>query len=219
MNKALIPALLLTLGTAMAGQPVITCTAPAPQPKRECPLTMELAAVYAFANNDILSHGSGAEKAIDIYGGDLTVVKKMDENSSVNLRFGYGFGDEVNRYYGTKYEIDVHNFYLMPGYRYTHALDEETSLYFGVNLGVANLSLKGHERGEWGSRSDHDSAYGLAYSAEVGLRYRICEDCEVFAAYEFCGSTASPDLSTRGYNQSANKQSYNAVRAGMNFRF
>ncbi len=219
MNKALIATLLLSTSPAMAGQPLTCSTPPPAPPAKDCPLTLELAAVYAFANSDILSHGSGAEKDIDLYGGDITAVYALNERHSANLRFGYAFGDEVNRFYGTRYETDVHNFYLMPGYRYTHAINDRTDAYFGVNVGIANLSIKTQERDAFGTSSDHNSAYGFAYSAEVGLRYKINENCTVFAAYEFCGSTATPDIRFRDSIRSGNNQSYNAVRAGASFRF
>ncbi len=217
MNKAIIPALLLTLGTAMAGEPTVTYVAPAPQPQKECPLTFELAGVYAFANRSIFNYGPGKE--IDVYGGDITAVHKMDKNNSLNLRLGYSFGDKAAYAYGYKYETDVHSFYLMPGYRYTHALTDKTSLYLGANIGVTNLSVKDHVRGPLGTASSHNSEYGFGYSGEIGLRYAISENCELFAAYEFVGSTASPRIQYNGASFGTRDQTYHAIRAGASFRF
>ncbi len=218
MNKALIATLMLTLGTAMAGEPtVITCTAPAPAPQMQCPLTFELAGVYAFANNELLKGGSGQD--VDVYGGDITAVYNIDPFQSLNLRFGYTYGDDSSNTFITKHDTDVHNFYLMPGYRVSWGAGEKLGFYAGVNAGVANLSIKEHTRSPWGSNSAHDSAFGFAYSAEIGVRYRLSDCCDLFAAYQFVGSTASPDLQYGNFSRSARNQTYNAVRAGVSFAF
>ncbi len=214
MKKALIAGLALASLTsvAVAGQPTVY-TAPAPAPcKAPCPYTIELGAKYGFASADIFR---GFSDNINTYGGDITLVYHMNPCHSVNLRGGYTFGDTTVWENGARHETDLHTFYLMPGYRYTHAINEKWAAYIGANAGAANLSVKDNLRGNDFHRKDHNSEYGFAYSGEVGLRYRLCEARELFLAYEFFGSTARPGVRD-GHTK---RQTYNVVRTGMSFKF
>ena len=114
----------------------------------------------------------------------------------------------------------VHTFNFMPGYRYTHALTPRLSVYGGVNLGIANAGNKlsmyyEHER----LFSAHDSAWGFAYSAELGLSYAVTPMVDVFAAYQFSGNTAKCKLRSEYGDITANRLHYHGVRAGVGFRF
>ena len=176
MKKVVFAAMALGL-PVMAGEPAPIVT-PAPAPS--CPLTLEVAGVYKSAAKEMLNVGPAKE--IDVMGADLTLVKPICEKSAVTLRFGYNFGDEAQRgvYYGTE-EVDVHSFYLMPGYRYTHALTEKTSLYGAVNAGIANTSVKYKYDDAAGIVKDHDSDWGFISTVELGVRYQLCEKTELFA--------------------------------------
>lgn len=206
MKKVIFAAMALGL-PVMAGEPAPIVT-PAPAPS--CPLTLEVAGVYKSAAKELLSYGPAKE--IDVMGADLTLVKPICGNSAVTLRFGYNFGDEAQRgVFGGTEEVDVHSFYLMPGYRYTHALTEKTSLYGAVNAGIANTSFKykfddAEEIGKW-----HDSDWGFIATLELGVRYQLCEKTELFAAYEFTANYAKPD--------GCDEQTYNGVRVGVGFKF
>lgn len=209
---------LLTLAAAsplLAGeiQPAVATAAPVPPP-----CTMEIGAVYNLAGRDLFKHGSGAMKEIDTYGADLTLVHPYKAKSAMTLRLGYTFGDEVNKFYqpGARQETDVHTFTLMPGWRMTHEWTKHTAMFWGFNVGVANESVKDHWRGERGVASSHDSAWGFAYSAEAGLRYKTCERGEFYVAYRFSGNTARPSVSTVG---GVHRQFYHGVTAGMSFNF
>lgn len=220
MNKIAIIALACA-APVMAGTPVVVApAAPAPAPVVS-PWSMEVGIGYNFAGRDLIKHSEGAEEAIDTLGVDLTGVYAINDNNAVTLRFGYSFGDEVNcadRYWGAKHETDVHTFALMPGYRYTHALTEKVSAFAGANVGVANMSVKDHWRDEMICESEHDSAWGVGYSAEVGLRYALCPCTEVFAAYQFSGNTARIKLGEE-YPAKNHRQFYNGVRAGVSIKF
>ena len=114
----------------------------------------------------------------------------------------------------------VHTFSFMPGYRYTHALTPRLSVYGGVNAGVANAANKlnmyiDHER----LLGAHDSAWGFAYSAELGLSYAVTPTVDVFAAYQFSGNTAKCKLRCEYGGITANRLHYHGVRAGVGFRF
>ena len=206
MKKVIFAAMALGL-PVMAGAPAPIVT-PAPAPS--CPLTLEVAGVYKSAAKELLSYGPAKE--IDVMGADLTLVKPICGNSAVTLRFGYNFGDEAQRgVFGGTEEVDVHSFYLMPGYRYTHALTEKTSLYGAVNAGIANTSFKykfddAEEIDKW-----HDSDWGFIATLELGVRYQLCEKTELFAAYEFTANYAKPD--------GCDEQTYNGVRVGVGFKF
>ncbi len=215
MKNALIPgiALAVLVSAASAGQATIYVPAPAPAPCPEpCPYTMEVGFKYGFANADIFR---GPSDNINTYGGDLTLVYNINENHSLNLRGGYTFGDTVHRPFNLRHETDLHTFYLMPGYRYTHIINEKWSAYIGANVGAANLSVKDNLRGPDVHLTAHNSEYGFGYSGEVGLRYRICETRELFLAYEFFGSTANPRVG----NIATERQTYNVIRTGMSFKF
>ena len=114
----------------------------------------------------------------------------------------------------------VHTFNFMPGYRYTHALTPRFSVYGGVNLGIANAGNKlsmyiEHER----LLSAHDSAWGFAYSAELGLSYALTPTVDVFAAYQFSGNTAKCRPHCEYGNITANRLHYHGIRAGVGFQF
>ncbi len=214
MKKALIAGIALASLTsiATAGQPTpVICPAPAPCPAPS-PYSFELAAKYGFATTDIFR---GVSDNVDTYGGDLTFVNRLNEHHSINLRGGYTYGHDSYSMFDATHKINLHTFYLMPGYRYTHAFNPRWSGYIGANVGAANLSVKDNLRARDFQRKDHNSEYGFAYSGEVGLRYRLCEVSELFLAYEFFGSTANPSVR----DGSTKKQTYNVVRTGMSFRF
>ena len=79
----------------------------------------------------------------------------------------------------------VHTFNFLPGYRHTGRHTKGLSLYAGENAGnrfglyVEDTRLLGV----------HDSAWGFAYSAELGLSYAVMPTVNVFAAYQFSGNT------------------------------
>ena len=114
----------------------------------------------------------------------------------------------------------VHTFSFMPGYRCTHALTPQLSVYGGVNAGIANASNKlnmyiEHEH----LLSAHDSAWGFAYSAELGFCYAVAPAVNLFAAYQFCGNTAKCKPHCEFGKVTANRLHYHGVRAGVGFRF
>lgn len=209
MKKSIILLSICAL-PVLAGDPA-PVIAPAPAP---CPLTLEVAAVYNDANHATISNFPGIED-INTWGADLTANYALNSKHSVNLRLGYTFGDEVSRYPFEQIELDQHTFYLMPGYRYTHALTEKVALFAGVNAGIANVSTKACVDAADARFKNHDSDWGFAYSLEAGVRYQLSPKMEVFAAYSFNGSTAQPELGETEYN----KQTYHGVRTGVSFSF
>lgn len=206
MKKVIFAAMALGL-PVMAGEPAPIVT---PTPAPSCPLTLEVAGVYKSAAKEMLSVGPAKE--IDVMGADLTLVKPICGKSAVTLRFGYNFGDEAQRgiFEGTE-EVDVHSFYLMPGYRYTHALNSKTSVYGAVNAGLGNTSVKYKYDNAYDIIKDHESDWGFVASLEIGVRYQLNEKTDVFAAYEYSASYAKPD--------GCDEQTYNGIRIGVGYKF
>ncbi len=231
MKKTLLLALALAVPTFAGEAPATSVSVVTPTTLKQAAagpqIDLEVAAFYGFANDDI--YRGRDSKEIDIYGADLTAVRLLDENNAVTLRFGYAFGDETDpgmRLLGCKHEIDVHTFSLMPGYRYSKALNENWAVYGGVSIGIANVSVKDHFRNNHDGYINgmHDSDWGFAYSAEIGLRYKLGENSELFAAYQLMGSSANPSPRMdygdgEGEGFPVHQQSYNVVRVGFSYWF
>lgn len=225
MKKSILITMCMA-GMAMAGEPaepiaVTPIQAPPVAPVADCPLSLEVAGVYRFASRYIMSDDFVYGKKIDTYGGDLTLVYGLNDNWSANLRIGYTFGDEVDRDYGCRQEVDLHTFTIMPGLRYTTPLNDTWSVYGGVNMGVANESVKYRMYApldKW-TEKFHDSEWNFAVSAEVGLRYKVSENTEIFAAYEFYGSVATPLLGDEWTRLDTHRQTYHGIRTGVSIKF
>ncbi len=184
-----------------AGEPApVPAPAPAPAPQVS-PWSCELGLSYSWASTDAVK-GANFDK-LQTIGVDLTGCYALDENNSLNLRFGYGWGDSSDA--GMK--LHTHNWTLMPGYRFTYPVDDTWSVYAGANIGLAATAWKVHEAGV----HEHDSAWGFAYSAEVGVRYAICPNSDIFLGYIFSGSTAKPS--------GCEAQINHGIRAGLGMKF
>lgn len=219
---------LVCAAPVLAGTPQVVTTAPvAPVVS---PWSVEIGAGYNFAARDLYRHDEGSSQEVDTYGVDLTACYALNEKHSLNLTFGYTYGDKADpevRSWDThaRSKATVHTFTLMPGYRYTHALTDKVSAYAGVNVGIANLSLKDHFHDDEGCIPSHDAAWGVAYAAECGLRYALSPRTEVFAAYRFSGNTCRPVLSGGNYadteveEDKIHRQFYNGVRTGVSIKF
>ncbi|MDO5449920.1 MAG: outer membrane beta-barrel protein [Akkermansia sp.] len=245
MKKTVILAAMLAV-PAFAGQKVTVqpaTAAPTPAPAQ---WAVELGYNYNWGAKDIMSWEVPC-KEIRTHGADITLVRPIDENQAFTLRLGYNYGsrswggcyyeesDPVDGYYASASGSDTirtHTFSLMPGYRYTHALCDKTSLYCGVNVGVSNQSLKyrgadsfdftypDYSEHEDGTMKQHGSQWGLAYSAEAGVRYAITEAVDFFVAYQFTGNTCKPKLDGgEGYHVRGKAQNYHGVRAGFGIKF
>ncbi len=226
MKKAIIVAAILALPT-FAGQKLVAVLPPA-QPAAPAPAvspwSLEMAASYSWAEPDINRYNSPCKEMKSI-GADITGVYSITGTHAVTLRFGYTWGGEkfaedygiwAPGHYWNKTRI--HTFTLMPGYRYTQAITDRVSWFAGANFGIANASVKEN----WYEDSEryasyHKSAWGFAYSAEVGLRYALTPCMDVFCAYQYYGNTASPkdDESIRY----THRQHGHQARVGVGFKF
>ena len=167
---------------------------------------------------------------MDVWGGELTAIYKINDNHSVNIRFGYNVGDtsdscytvdekrQVNSY--EKEKLDLTSFYIMPGYRYTDSITDSVSWYAGVNAGISNLKADyEYYYAEYNDPIDDidlsGDDWGFAASAELGVQYHISDCVYLFGAYQYWMSTARP--SDEGVK--AKKQSYHSVTAGVGINF
>ncbi len=226
-------ALLALVAPAFAGTPApVVAAAPAPAPA-PCCTNLELGFGYNFASKDLLKHSAGISKEVDTVGIDLTAVHRLTDNHALTLRIAGTQGTEMNRdviFMGPdpidntrKYTLRTIS--VMPGYRYTTAVSEKTSLFCGVNVGIVNQEIqKKYSAAMMPGMGDMKycdaaDAWGIGATAEAGVRYQICPCTEIFAAYQFSGNTAK--CSTGGAIPAikAHRQIHNGVRAGFTFKF
>ncbi len=217
MKKSLILSLSLA-APLFAGDPTLE---PAPTiitPTPACnPLTLEMSAGYGVAMGDIFDGISCNE--IDLYTIDATAVYAFNDKHAATLRLGYGFGDEALRGMDFCNETDVQTFSLMPGYRFTHVINEKWSVFAGANAGIAQLSVKNcFEAGNFRAH-DNDSDWGFAYSVELGTSYKLAERWSVFASYGVFGSTADPELTYGALAVPVDNQNYHGFRLGVSHEF
>ena len=243
MKKNLLLALALA-APAMAGVSAPLAVAPNPENMPApapvvSPWSMEIGAVYRWANDSIGSSYTVFTQRqqemttdpgdVDVWGVDLTAIYKINDNHSVNVRFGYNYGDNTEKLiidYGQigqevyTSDVEVESFYIMPGYRYTGSITDSVSWYIGANAGISNMNVKsdfsavamGDPTGE-GKLSA--SKWGFAASAEIGLQYHICDSVYLYGAYQYWMGTARP--SDKGVKSKA--QDYHSVTAGVGINF
>lgn len=225
MKKTIILATMLALPT-FAGQKLIYNT-PAPvvtAPAVDSGHGLEIGYFISWAANDIYKDWSPC-KEIRTNGVDITALYDFNRNHAMTLRLAYGFGarswadgdyEEDGESWSEVARVRMHTFSLMPGYRYTLPVCSHSSLYVGVNMGIANQSSK-HRQQEYGGEyfHGHASGWGFAYSAEAGVRFNFNPCTEFFVAYQFMGNTARND--NNGY--STHRQTSHGIRTGFAFKF
>ncbi len=182
---------------------------------------VELAGNANFAMKDIMDGEWGESTQVHTYGADVTLVRKLSQHFSCNLRLGYSYGSD-----SCGGDFEVNNYSLMPGVRFTIPLEEDTgmheqlypSVFAGINVGVLSRGLKYENHFDV---SSHDSAFGLGYSAEIGIRVPIADRFEVIAAYQVSGSTSQPSIRYGETTESvsAHYQYYNTARLGFSYTF
>ncbi len=230
INKSILS--LVCASSLYAGEEVKIVVITPPEPAKEA-WYVEAAAFGSVAAGDLYESQHPSEvvpEDLQMYGADLTIGYKFDDSNAVQFRLGYSYGDAENSaYFGLMHyrnKVRVHNFSLMPGYRYTCALDDEFSLYAAVHAGLTNTSLKFEDEyiqpGQYSSPArTHASKWGFGYSIEVGVRYDITDSIYAFAAYEFRENEPSPTLNHDVWDRprEAESQSYHLIRIGAGMEF
>ena len=233
MKKTL--AIIALAAPALAGtKPAVTpATAPTPTPAPVVsPWAVELgagfnkAAKVTFPTTE--DYGQD-QKKVNTWSWDITGVYNLDENNALTLRLGYAYG---NRQQDLDVRYITNTWCLMPGYRYTYALNDKWSAFAGANIGVASHAWRVKEGvdddpdagdDDNGPSTFHKSGWGFSYSAELGVRYAINTNWNVFAAYQFSGNTASPKFTASGeggtFSLRSKKQNFHGVRIGVGYTF
>ena len=234
MKKTL--AIIALAAPALAGTKPAPAPAPVPTPAPVVsPWAVELgagfnkAAKVTFPTDEEFGQD---QKKVNTWSWDITGVYNLDANNALTLRLGYAYG---NRQQDEADRIITNTWCLMPGYRYTYALNDQWSLFAGANIGVASHAWRlkmdaddGEDGDDEGDdvdvpRSIHKSGWGFAYSAELGVRYDISTNWNVFAAYQFSGNTAAPKYKISGpddtFSLRSKRQNFHGVRIGVGYTF
>lgn len=221
--KAAIIILAAAALPAMAGQPANIATTPwevSPGPLVASPITVELGAGYNYAVHKAMEMGTPNAR-VNTYNVDLTSVYHLDDHNALTMRLGYatGSGRETADYTGEgdllRNRIRSNSFSLMPGYRYTQPINDKLSAFAGANIGIGNTSLKYKDSNDLSLYKSHDSDWGFVYSAEAGIRYALNTNLDIFAAYQFSGSTAQPEID----RVNSRKQISHGLRIGVGMKF
>lgn len=223
MKKTIILALALT-APAMAGDdiaPVAVIEAPTiVAPAAPSPWALEVAGVHTWAMADAedLFHN------INSWGVDVTAVYNMNSSWAATLRFSWSQGS--GRYfadYGPNEtevdKLDITNWSITAGVRYTAPITEKLSWYAGANLGWGRTEMSytygseiyPEDAGKW----DADDI-GLSYSAEVGLKYNITPKVYATGAVGVRGMWTTPNWE-EGYR--SDQQFGVSVSAGLGWQF
>lgn len=229
MKNTLFMVMMGLTGVAFAGQSLVAVA-----PAVETPVWgVEVAGAYNFSLGQLLKKDNviGKKNHVNTVGGDITGVYNLDENNAVTLRVGYGYGSDKFAVWTPDPSLSasmrerLHSFTIMPGYRYTYAVNDSWSVFAGANVGLAANSLKLSERVGIDSRSAmtadaHKSAWGFAWSVEAGAKYQLDANWNVFAAVSYSGNTAQPSVRFNGYKVGKMKpQQYLGVRLGVGYNF
>ncbi len=212
-------------------QPAATHASPY-RPVKEHGIYTEGSAFYGFGATDAVTDLPELGD-LDIVGAEFTVGHRFNKFTAVNLRVSYGYGyDSISGYAAGvgSYALDMrqHTFTLMPGVRQSFRLGlSPVELFIGANAGLAvvgnSIDASAHIAGHGGGYTEFDGVEaGFAYSAEIGVKYHYSQWGYIFAAYEFRGSTATPDSENRydsRYYISTEQQMYHTIRLGMGMQF
>lgn len=192
------------------------------------PWGVELGVSYISAVTKIMKSqdlGWGDSPKLTGVGVDLTGLYNLNKNHAFALRLEYDNSDGSYTWPPNEEEsYRLHSVSMMPGYRFTQALSSTVSCFAGANIGLACSSLKykdtwGNDSGKWMRVSMHDTSWGLAYSAEVGLRLALSSHVDLFVAYRFMGNTSRPRLRDTDGVCRTHTQHNHTVRGGVGVTF
>ena len=214
MKKSIILALALALPT-MAGDekcaPVTVVDVPVAAPAPTCSaFGVEVGAVYTAALNDIVPGFDG----INTWGVDVTGVYDLTPNWAATVRINWATGSDD--YYNIQ-ELEVENWTITAGLRYSAPITDKLSWYAGGEIGLAYSTY------DWSVTWGPDEGYtedfegwGFAYGIEAGLRYNITPCMYVYGAVHYSGNFSEPEI-VPGYECSA--QAGYGARMGIGVKF
>lgn len=140
----------------------------------ERPLVLEVAGVHTWtmadAGDDMHNMNMG--------GVDATLVYKLDDNWATTLRFGWAEGRGRRAFNSDEVILkrQLTNWAFTGGVRYTAPVSGKLSWFAAANLGLGRTEIKDSWfAGEDGRVKAGADDVGLYYSAELGLKYDICD--------------------------------------------
>lgn len=214
MKKSLIFALALAV-PAMAGDeksaPVTVVDVPVPVPAIVATPTygIELGGNYTYMYEGL---------EVDTYGFDITGIYNINSNWAVTLRFSWATGTDTYISGYDHSDLEITNWSIAPGIRYTAPLCSKVSWFAGANVGYGKTEGTNDwtdtYTDEWvqmESESYSASASGVTYTIEAGLRYDCTESCYLYGAVQLWGTTAAPD--------DTDEQMGVSFRAGVGYSF
>ena len=215
MKKSIILALALAL-PAMAGDeksaPVTVVDVPVAAPAPTCSaFGVEVGAVYTAALNDVVPGVDG----INTWGVDVTGVYDLTPNWAATVRVGWATGSDD--YVNPTEEVEVENWTITAGLRYSAPITDKLSWYAGGEIGLAYTTYE--DTANWGPNevfTEDYEGWGLAYGIEAGLRYNITPCMYVYGAVHYSGNFSEPEI-LPGYETSA--QAGYGVRMGIGGKF
>ncbi|MBQ7024000.1 MAG: outer membrane beta-barrel protein [Akkermansia sp.] len=183
---------------------------------------VEVAGVHTWTMAD----SADAMHNINTWGAELTGVYHISDNWAATLRFTWadGSGRVESAYPGggvATQKLDVANWSLMAGARYTLPISEKLSCFCGVYAGLGRTEMKSEFACNWGEDDNHRETHtaddvGLAYSVETGLKYDICESLYVIGSVGFRGYWTTPNW---GDGSRDDQQTGVSVSAGLGWEF
>ena len=210
MKKSIILALALAL-PAMAGDeksaPVTVVDVPVAAPAPTCSaFGVEVGAVYTAALNDVVPGVDG----INTWGVDVTGVYDLTPNWAATVRIGWATGSDDYPYE----ELEVENWTITAGLRYSAPITDKLSWYAGGEIGLAYSTYEISDSIDYWSE-DYEG-WGVAYGIEAGLRYNITPCMYVYGSVHYSGNFTEPEIAP-GYEASA--QAGYGVRLGIGGKF
>lgn len=170
--------------------------------------TWEIAGRYNHAFTNIRKHAPAP--SIDTWGADMTGLYHLRGNHYVSCRFSYAYGAEDG--------FKLHQFALVPGYRYEWVLNEQWSAYAGagIGIGVAMLDYPGMQHRHY-ALSRKDDMANVVYGVELGTSYAIAPRVRVGCSVGMNGGTAP--FHSAAFSDATEEQVNLSLRAGVRMEF
>ncbi len=191
MKKSVIFALALAV-PAMAGTattaPVIIEAAPA---AAASPWAVEIAGVHTWAVADSYDEMHN----INTWGVDVTAIYNVTDKWAATFRFSYADGSGRFDDGTDVFKEDITNWAITAGARYTSPITEKLSWFAGANIGWGRSEVTDVFTDATGYREKHfGDDIGVAYSAEVGVKYDICKRVYAVGAVGARGYWTTPNV-------------------------
>ena len=169
---------------------------------------MEIAGVYNHALTNIRQHSPAPR--IDTWGTDVTGLYRVRGSHFLSCRFSYAYGAEAG--------FKLHQFTLVPGYRYEWKQNEQWCTFAGagIGIGVSMLDYPGMQHRAY-ALSNKDDMANVVYGVEVGANYAITPRSQVGCSLGLNGGTAP--FRSAAYSDATEEQLNLSVRVTLQVDF